>query len=368
MLKEAILVKEKGSVSAALARLKKVLKEIPFLARASMAPERLPKNTIVDIILSLHSKMPARSRALDRRLICDVRTSGQPRVAREACLHLAESVRMDKRAYPVFIAPYISPASAAICGDYDTGYLDFAGNCRLTFDTIFIRREGFPNTAVQKRDLRSLYSPKAERVLRVLLASGKRTWRTQELAGAAGVSLGQVASIKKLLADREWIDVLPAGFGLRPFDKAVLPLLEEWGRNYRSDRNSAGDFYSLKSIPEVEAGLAAAAKSLKVPIAFTGFSGAARFAPAVRYQRVTAYVAGDVDAVAKNLGLKPVPSGANVTLIKPYDEGVFFGTRKLEGAPVVSPVQIYLDLIQNKGRGEEAASAMLKDVIKPLWR
>ena len=75
-----------------------------------------------------------------------------------------------------------------------------------------------------------------------------------------------------------------------------------------------------------------------------------------------------MDAVAKNLGLKPVPSGANVTLIKPYDEGVFFGTRKLEGAPVVSPVQIYLDLIQNKGRGEEAASAMLKDVIKPLWR
>ena len=105
-----------------------------------------------------------------------------------------------------------------------------------------------------------------------------------------------------------------------------------------------------------------------MPVAFTGFSGAARFAPAVRYQRVSAYVGGDVDAVAKELGLKPVPSGANVTLITPYDDGVFFGTRKVEGAPVVSPVQIYLDLIQNKGRGEEAASAILEEVIKPLWR
>jgi hypothetical protein len=47
---------------------------------------------------------------------------------------------------------------------------------------------------------------------------------------------------------------------------------------------------------------------------------------------------------------------------------VFFGTRELAGAPVVSPIQIYLDLMQLKGRGEEAATAILEEVIKPLWR
>jgi hypothetical protein len=250
----------------------------------------------------------------------------------------------------VFIAPYISPAAAAICDQYNVGHLDFAGNCRLAFDKVYIRRQGFPNPAVEKRDLRSLYSPKAERVLRVLLAAGKRTWRTQELAGEASVSLGQVANIKKLLADREWIEVQPAGFGLRTLENAVLPLLQEWAANYH-----------------IEASLSEASLTSIARVAFTGFSGAARLAPAVRYPRITAYASGDIDALAIRLGLKPVSSGANVTLVEPNDEGVFYGTREIEGAPIASPVQIYLDLIQTKGRGAEAASAILEEVIKPLW-
>jgi len=323
-------------------------------------------------------------------------------------LSLAEFTRQDQRAYPVFIAPYISPAAAQVCEEYAAGYLDFAGNCRLAFDSVFIQKVGFPNPAAATRDLRSLYSPKAERVLRVLLASGPRVWRTQALADAAQVSLGQVAGVKKLLADREWIESGPAGFGMSgyafgtpdgsgngsaqgygfgsgsgagsedgrglgdgtsgPIQLAVLPLLTEWVRAYRPERSSASEFYSIKPIPEIEAQLAEFSRSEKEQIAFTAFSGAARLAPAVRYQRATAYVAGEVEAIAEKLALKRVNSGANVTLVEPYDEGVFFGARDLEGALVVSPIQIYLDLMQIKGRGEEAATAILEEVIKPLWR
>ncbi len=66
--------------------------------------------------------------------------------------------------------------------------------------------------------------------------------------------------------------------------------------------------------------------------------------------------------------MKQVRSGANVTILNPYDEGVLYGTRDIEGAPIVSPIQLYLDLSQMKGRGEEAASAILEGVIKPQWR
>jgi hypothetical protein len=124
----------------------------------------------------------------------------------------------------------------------------------------------------------------------------------------------------------------------------------------------------LKPIPQTEAELAEASRRIKPQLAFSGFSGAVRFAPTVRYQRVTAYLLGDPTAMADRLGLKPVSSGANVTLVEPYDEGVFYGTKQVEGAPVVSPVQLYLDLTQTKGRGEEAASAILEEVIKPTWR
>jgi hypothetical protein len=289
-------------------------------------------------------------------------------MAREACLNLLDYSRSDKRDYPVFIAPYISPAAAAICDQYQVGYLDLTGNCRLAFDQVYIRREGFPNRSVQKRDLRSLYSPKAERVLRILLAAGKRSWRMQELADEANISLGQVANVKKLLSDREWIDAEPGGFHLRSLDDAVLPMLAEWAENYRIERSTASEYYSLKPIPQTEAELVSTSQRINAQIAFSGFSGAVRFAPAVRYQRVTAYVLSELPALADRLGLKRVSSGANVTLAEPYDEGVFYGTREVEGAPIVSPIQLYLDLIQTKGRGEEAASAILEEVIKPVWR
>jgi hypothetical protein len=374
-LKDAISVERKAAN-----HLLTELHEIPFLAAASIRRESTHGDSRVDFILNV------RSPKFQRRLVCEVKSGGQPRSAREACLNLIDYCRSGKRDYPVFIAPYISPVAAAICDQYEVGYLDFSGNCRLAFDQVYIRREGFPNKSVQKRDLRSLYSPKAERVLRVLLSTGKRRWRMQELADEAGVSLGQVANVKKLLADREWIQTVGTlwamaqatsaapdyeqliGFHLRSVDDAVLPMLTEWAHNYRIERSDASEYYSLKPIPQVEAELTAASQNIKARIAFSGFSGAARLAPAVRYQRVTAYVLGDLAALSDRVSLKPVTSGANVTLITPYDEGVFYGTREVEDAPIVSPVQLYLDLTQTKGRGEEAASAILEEVIKPLWR
>ena len=408
MLKIAATLKDSGLVRTAMESLTEVLRDVPFLSQSSLRPERLPRQPKADFIISIQTPAPARAKSLQRRLVCEVKSSGQPRIAREACLSLAEFARQDERAYPVFIAPYISPAAAEVCKEYNAGYLDFAGNCRLAFDSVFIQKEGFPNPTAATRDLRSLYSPKGERVLRVLLASGPRMWRTQALADSAQVSLGQVASVKKLLADREWIESGPTGFGLSgyamgspdgsgkgngqgygfgsgsgagrgdgsgfgdgttgPVQVTVLPLLTEWARAYRPQRSSSSEFYSIRPIPEVEAKLSELARTQNKPIAFTAFSGAARLAPAVRYQRATVYVADDVATIAEILALKPVSSGANVTLIEPYDDGVFFGTRELAGTPVVSPIQIYLDLMQIKGRGEEAANAILEEVIKPLWR
>ena len=210
-------------------------------------------------------------------------------------------------------------------------YLDFAGNCRLLFDHVYIRRQGYRNTLIRRRDLRSLYSPKAERILRVLVSAGRRSWKTQELAEEARVSLGQVANVKRLLAEREWIEIDKNGLAIRSFESAIVPLLNEWSSNYRFERNGGLDFYGMKSVPEIEASLAEAGKRLDLTIGFTGFSGAARFAPAVRYQKVTAYILGEPSTLAAASGLKPVSSGANVTLLAPYDEGLLYcnGPRSL---------------------------------------
>ena len=82
---------------------------------------------------------------------------------------------------------------------------------------------------------------------------------------------------------------------------------------------------------------------------------------------MTAFVDAAADQLTDLFEFKEVGSGANVTLFAPYDEGVYYGVSTQEGSRIVSPVQLYLDLIGFKGRGEEAANAILEEVIKPLW-
>ena len=100
---------------------------------------------------------------------------------------------------------------------------------------------------------------------------------------------------------------------------------------------------------------------------FTLSSGANRVVPFLRYQKVFCYVEKNFDQISKDLGLKEVPTGANVVLMKPYDEGIFYGSQQVDGATVVSDVQLYLDLKSSKERTEEAAEFILNERIKKKW-
>ena len=299
----------------------------------------------------------------EQNLVVEVKNNGQPRLAREAVNQLLRYRDTFVGAYGVFIAPYISPKAAEICANEEIGYIDLVGNCYLCFGQVYIEQEGKPNVFGKKRDLRSLYSPKAERVLRVLLNNPRKIWKVKGLTDEAQVSLGQVFNVKKLLSDREWVRTEPDGFALSVPEQ----LLEEWAANYSYRRNRVRDFYSLKGFVEIEAGIAEVCSQQGLVYALTGFSGAARLAPAVRYQRAIAYIEETEQDVASLLGLKKVTSGANVTLLSPYDEGVFYGAREFDGARIVSPIQIYLDLKGFRGRGEEAANALLEQAIKTQW-
>ena len=300
----------------------------------------------------------------EQDLIAEVKNSGEPRLVREAATQLLKyRYSAPPGTYGVLVAPFISPRAAEICAEEKIGYVDLSGNCLLSFGQVYIEKKGRPNLFAQKRDLRSLYSPKAERVLRVLLSNPHGFWNLQKLADEAKVSLGQVSNVKRILSDLEWIEPEHGRIQLiKPIE-----LLSEWAGNYASKRNMVKNYYTLKKTYEFEADLADWCAQEGIKYALTGFSGAARLAPAVRYQRAMAYVDLPPSALTVLMGLKEVTSGANASLIKPYDEGVFYGMRSVNEVWIASPIQIYLDLIDIKGRGEEAAQGILDEVIRPLW-
>lgn len=300
---------------------------------------------------------------VERLLVVESGPTGQPRHARAATHQLLRYQQEFPTAYPVFVAPYVSPAGAAICRAANVGYVDFAGNGRLCFDNVYILREGRPNPLPQRREQRSLFSPRATRVLRACLLEPRRTWRLTDLATQAGVSLGHAVNVTRRLADREWLRRTPDG--LRLTNAAAL--LEAWFDQHSLRRSSMTAYRSAGDTGATEAALAEACTTAGLRYALTGLSAAARWAPGLSCHHVWAYIDGDPDPVVQAVALEHVHSGANVLLLRPYDVGVFQGLTIIGGAAVVSAVQAYLDLKDHPGHSAEAARVLLEQAIRSTW-
>ena len=352
------MLKEEEILSQGITLLQSNLSGIPFLKNAIVENHYslLESSYIADVIYSIPG--------LDYQFILEPKSNGQPRYARDAVNELLLIQNKNPERYGILVAPYISNEAAKICEDANIGHLDLSGNCRLAFKNIFIEKVCQPNKFTAKRELASLYSPKSERILRVLLTYPYQPWRTVELAKKAKVSIGLISYVKKQLGDREWIQIGEDGFVL----KQPEAMLEEWSKNYSYKKNEITDCYTLSSPVDLEKTVKNfSSANSEITYALTGFSAANYYAPMVRNQRSMIYISVVNDSIIQQLNLKPVASGANISLLKPYDDGVFWDLREVNDVLAVSPIQAFLDLKNYRGRGEEAADAIYKEVIQKQW-
>ncbi len=65
------------------------------------------------------------------------------------------------------------------------------------------------------------------------------------------------------------------------------------------------------------------------------------------------------EGAAKNLGLRPVESGANVIVAEPFDPVAYERTWEQEGIPFAALSQIAADLLTSPGRGPAEADELL---------
>jgi hypothetical protein len=299
----------------------------------------------------------------ERLILAEVKTNGQPRLVREAVETLGKFRQTYADAYGLVMAPSFTPQAIKICRQEGIGYLDFAGNCLLNFDFIFINKTGRATPVSKKKNFRSWYSPRAERVLRTLYMHPQRVWKIRELAIEAHVTASQAFSIKQHLAERQWLEEFKHGFSLARPDL----LLDEWTENYLPSRSVERVFNSARSVLEVEAMLASFCQEQIVPFALMGYSAAMRFDPMLHYDRVSAYVLSDLGRIVTALELTETSGKGNVSLWIPYDESVLRGAEQFDHAKVTSPIQTYLDLINLEGRGEKAATYVWQHFMRDKW-
>lgn len=84
----------------------------------------------------------------------------------------------------------------------------------------------------------------------------------------------------------------------------------------------------------------------------------------MRYNRIHVLVSPeDIDEFIQFSGCKRVDSGANIVIYEAQDSEIT-GVREIKSDWVASPVQVYLNCMQLKGRGEEMAEAVYEREIK----
>ena len=349
------------------------VKSIEHQAVAALqeALEKVP--AVVVEAIELQSSSPddirARIHLSDRShtLLCKIENNGQPRLVRMASLVLRDRIeRGGIDAVPILIAPYLSPASRAICEEYGIGFLDLVGNARIAFDSVFIDRTVADKPPSERRTLQSLLGPKATRVLLVMLRDPPRAWRVAELAEAAGVSLGHASNLRRALIEREWAGEVAGGAALLDPDA----LLDTWRDGYRQPAGRRLSGYTYLHGGSLDAAVrdAFGTETAKCRAIFASFSAARWLAPYGRHG--TDYFYADEDGAGPlmdALHLSSATQGDNVEITIPKDTGILEScVEPALGIFCTNEIRTYLDLYHAGERGREAAEHLRREKLQ--WR
>jgi hypothetical protein len=264
-------------------------------------------------------------------------------------------------------APCISTRVAEMCKEQNVAYLDAVGNCRIIAPGLIIHISGHPPRKAPIQTINDPFSRKSSRIVRALLTQPDKGWQVQQLAKEADVSLGLVSKVKKVLIDEAYLEERDQLLYLRD----PVKLLQNWSTQYRPQVNPVQLFTLFRPL-EAETHLAEWCRENKITYAFTQLSGAWRYSPMVRYDKSVVYMDRKVvsedkfKALLDYLSAKEVDTGVNCTVWLTDDSAVFSDSREVDGVRIVSPIQLYLDLKNLPGRGEEAAQEVLQKELRTL--
>jgi len=209
--------------------------------------------------------------------------------------------------------------------------------------------------------VRNIFSPKASRIIRILLVSPEKEWGVLNLSEVAGTAYGHTYRVVKTL--------LKLGLCRKTGTnriKVASPgeLLNRWAAycDFNLVNNIKGYFFMEKNLDGLLGKLSSTIKD-DSKYALTLHVGASLISPYVRPTSLYLYVENKMERWVERLGLQLAELGGNVFLVEPYDEGVFYGVREVHGVYVVSNIQLYVDLYNYPARGREAAEHLRREVI-----
>ncbi|MER5262356.1 type IV toxin-antitoxin system AbiEi family antitoxin [Actinosynnema sp. NPDC002837] len=261
----------------------------------------------------------------------------------------------------VLAAPFISPMTRARLDERGLGWFDAKGNLRLRLDrpAVLLDRVGADRSDLRDpsdRLLKSLRGSAAARVVLELCETSPPTG-VRDLAQRAHVSAATSARVLELLHREAAIDRESNGSVTAVRKRA---LIERWVQDYHvTTSNEVVTTLDPRGLNHALNALVA----VGTRIAVTGSAAARAYLPdgvtSVSPLVSLSLYAEDPIGLMDQLGLRPVDRGANVVVMRPYDDVVHAKSRIVDGVAFAPPAQVVADLLTGPGRSTEEAEQLM---------
>ena len=211
--------------------------------------------------------------------------------------------------------------------------------------------------------IKNILEGRSSRVIRVLLTNWPKSWDLRSLAKEADVTLGTAQRVANTLLKEKYALRESKRGEFRLMDP--VRLLRRWAAYTDfTSRHKFIHYYTFEQ--EIETFLELIKSKNGPEYALTTLVGALQVAPPVRPTDLYLYIKSEEDAKkwAELLGLKPVEKAGNIIFVIPDDPHLFYHSQDINGIKIVSNIQLYVDLFNYPGRGEEAAAELVKKIEK----
>jgi hypothetical protein len=250
-------------------------------------------------------------------------------------------------------------------------YLDIGrGAVHLALPGLLVDRTGvrIPRHGPPSRSLRDPFGDRASLVPRLLVAHPERRWNVRAIAAEVGISTMTASHVVRQLDEMGVLDVRQRGRARDVRLRDVARLVEHWTVRYNWRRNGALTVQAPIGDPRRFLRRLSAVFGER-RWALTLHAGASLIAPHASWDRVHVYV--DVlddralTVVAEEAGW--TPGEGKVVLLRPlYDDSIWTETQLRERLPVVSTLQLVLDLWHYPVRGREQAEELLAGLARSI--
>ncbi len=301
-----------------------------------------------------------------------IEVCADPRLAR--VLHAAEQARRFAERSGAFAAvalPRLGPKLRHALRERGVGYLSLDGQVYLRGGGVLIDRRLDDQRRHQSAAAPSgnLFADKSSLFLRHLLSVRAAPLGIRDVAAQLGISPGLASRVASRMKNEGYL-VEDDGLSRLVGRDA---LLADWAEFYRrrAKRQRERRFYlHARDAESVMHRLANAAwdDPHVPPWGLSFHAGASLVAPFAFFSEVHVLIEAvsneAVDAFVHRFGLEPARREANVIVVHPYyQESWSYGLREIGGLPVVSDVQLYLDLTAYPRRGAEQAERIRERIL-----